>query len=303
MARPIWKGHIAFGLVSIPVTLYSGEKRSELGFHMIDSRNKARVRYNRVNEETGEEVPNDKIVRGYEYDKNQYVLLNDDDFKKVDVEASKRIDIEDFVDAAAITPEFFDKPYYLEPGRGGEKSYALMRETLRLQKKVGIAKVVLRSRQYLAAVIPEGDLLVLNLLRFAHELRNPDEFQAPSSSKGEIKMSQREIDMAVQLVDTMSSDWEPEKYQDEYRDRLLAYIEEKVKAGDLEAGAGPSVEEEEADEPAQVVNLMDYLKQSVEQAKRKRDLDGDEAQATSKKKPVRKRAKKAARKTTRRQTA
>ncbi len=309
MARPIWKGHIAFGLVSIPVTLFSAEQRNELRFHMIDSRNRARVRYNRVNEESGEEVPNESIVRGYEYDKNQYVLLNDDDFKKVDVEATKRIDIEDFVDASQIPPLYFDKPYYLEPAKAGEKGYALLRETLKLQNKVGIAKVVLRSREYLAALMPIGDLLVLEMLRFAHELRKPEEFSAPSANDKNMKMSQREIDMAVQLVEAMAADWEPEKYKDDYRDRVLDYIDQKVKAGELEPGAGPEPEVEEEEPQERVVNLMDYLKQSVEAAKKRREQETDSKSKKEDSKPaarktVKKRPRRTASKTARkRQTA
>ena len=303
MARPVWKGHISFGLVSIPVTLFSGERKGEISFHMIDTSNKARVRYNRVNEETGEPVPNDRIVLGYEFDKDQYVLLNDEDFSKVDVEATKRIEIEDFVDAAEISPLYFDKPYYLEPGKAGEKGYALLRETLRMQNKVGVAKLVLRSRQYLGAVIPEGDLLVLMILRFDHELRKGEEFHAPSASKGEIRMSQREIDMAIQLVEAMTSEWEPGRYQDEYRDRLLGYIEEKIKAGELEAGAGEVPEEEPAEEEERVVNLVDYLKQSVEEARKRREKTEAAANPKSGKGKKPSPGKTARKKTSRKQTA
>ena len=166
MARPIWKGHISFGLINIPVTLYPAEQRSELHFNLIDDRNKARVRYQRVNERTGEEVPWDNIVKGYEYEENEYVLLGDADFKQADVKATQTVELEDFVTAEEINGIYFDKPYYLVPSKAGIKGYVLLRETLKKTKKMGIARVVIRTREYVAALFPKGRGLVLDLLRY-----------------------------------------------------------------------------------------------------------------------------------------
>ena len=267
-SRAIWKGHISFGLVTIPVTLYSGEQRNDIQFQLLDSRNHGRIRYQRVNEETGEEVPWDQIVKGYEYDGQGYVLLNDKDFERANVEATKRIEIEDFVDLREIGTIYFEKPYVLEPGKGGEKSYALLRETLRATNKVGIAKVVIRSRQHLSAGMPEGDVLLLEILRFPVELRDLGQFSTPAADS--IKISAREIDMATQLVEAMSAKWQPESYHDEYRETLLDYIRKKVEAGDLAAGAIPDTAEDvHSEKPERVVDLMDYLKKSLQQARGK----------------------------------
>jgi DNA end-binding protein Ku len=279
--------------------LFSGEERNDISFQLLDSRNNGRIRYQRVNEETGEEVPWDQIVKGYEYDGKGYVLLNDTDFERASVEVTKRVEIEDFVDLDEIGTVYFEKPYVMEPGKGGEKSYALLRETLRATNKVGIAKVVIRSRQHLCAVMPQGELLLLEILRFPVELRDLSAFSAPAADS--IKISQREIDMATQLVQAMTSKWEPDKYNDEYRDALMDYVRKKVEAGDLSAGAVPpeSGDVPESEPPERVVDLMDYLKKSLERAKG----TGKEAPAPKaaaegspgRKKPARKRAKPAAR--------
>ena len=171
--RPIWKGTINFGLVNIPVALYSAEADNSIDFDLLDKRDFSRVRYRRVNEKTGREVPWDAIVKGYEYKKGEYVALTDDDFIKANVEATQSIDILDFVDAADISPVYFDKPYYLVPLKNGQRAYALLREVLKRTGKVGIARVVIRTREHLASLLADGALLILNLLRFPHELRDP----------------------------------------------------------------------------------------------------------------------------------
>ncbi|MDP0498777.1 MAG: Ku protein [Verrucomicrobiota bacterium JB022] len=290
MARPIWKGNLTFGLVNVPVTLYSGEKRADIHLHLIDSRNQARVRYERVNSESGEEVPWNAIVKGYEFDSGQYVLLSAEELEKVDAELTRTIEIEDFVDAQEIDLVYFDKPYYLEPGKRGEKTYALLRETLRLTQKAGICRVVIRSREYLAAVMVRGEAIVLMLLRFAQELRDPVEFKLPDVKKDKIKISQREVDLAVKLVEEMTAEWDPERYHDEHRDQLMKYIDEKVKRGELTASQLEDAEEDDEDEGEEnVVDLMDYLRRSVEKVQ-------DE--------PAKKKAtKKATKKTARKQTA
>ena len=281
MARSIWKGSITFGLVNIPVGLYSAEKREEtVSFHLLDRRNMSRVKYKRVNEKTGREVPWDETVRGYEIEGGKHVVLSDDDLQRASPEKTQTIDILDFVDAEEIGPTFFDKPYYLAPDKKGAKSYALLRETLRRTSKVGIAKVVIRTKQYLAAVLVEEQAIVLNILRFAHELRDPKELDLPSGKEG---VSERELDMAERLVEGMVSDWDPEKYRDDYYKDLKKLIKERVEAGELEESpeAPPAPKPERG---GQVVDLMALLKRSVE------DKPG--------RKPARKAAKKPAAKKT-----
>jgi DNA end-binding protein Ku len=264
MARPIWKGSISFGLVTIPVTLFSAENREEeLHFNMLDSRNHAKIKYKKVNEATGEEVPWDQIIKGYEYEDGQYVFLGDEDFKRAAVDATQTVAIEDFVARDAVKYVFFDKPYYLVPGKGGEKAYALLREVLEKTGKVGIAKVVMRTRQYLAVVIPEGDALVLDIVRYANELRSPEDVGIPEAVAKAGKLKPQELAMAEQLVETMSSDWEPEKYHDEYREKLMKWIEQKVERGEFGPAAGGADTDDEGEPPAPI-NIMDLLKRSVE---------------------------------------
>lgn len=269
MARPIWKGSISFGLVNVPVVLYSAEARNELHFKLLDSRDNAPVRYERKNEKTGEEVPWNEIVKGYEYEDGTYVLLGDEDFKQASVEASQSVDIQDFVDESDIGYVYFDKPYYLVPGKKGEKGYVLLRETLRRRNKAGIAKVVIRTRQYLAALLVEGDALVLNLLRFSDELRDIEEFDFPSRKLDEHGISKKEIDMAERLVETMSSPWQPDNYRDDYKEALLAWIDKKVESGETAPAAAAGDRADQEAEPG-TINIMDLLEQSVEKTSKSR---------------------------------
>jgi DNA end-binding protein Ku len=283
MARPIWKGHITFGLVNIPVTLFSAEKRNDIHFRMLDSRNNARVRYERVNEVTGEEVPWDKIVKAFEYDDGDYVLMRDEDFEKVAVEQTQSVEIEDFVDVESIHTTFFDKPYILVPGKKGEKGYVLLRETLRRTKKVGIAKVVIRTRQYLAALMAVDNALVLDLLRFHQELRDLDEFDLPGDKVEDYKVNDKEIKMAEQLVESMTSDWEPAQYKDEYREALMAWIEKKAQA---EGEISPPEPVEETKPAGEIIDIMDLLKRSVkETGKRKKVVEPEEEEQEKEEKP------------------
>jgi len=286
MPRAIWKGSITFGLVNIPVGLYSAEKRQEIQFHLLDKRDQSPVRYKRVSEKSGKEVPWDSIVRGFEYEEGHYVILSDEDLKRANPEATQTVDILDFVDAEEISPVYFDKPYYLAPDKKGTKSYALLRETLTKTGKVGIAKVVIRTRQYLSALVPQGDVLVLNLLRFAHELRDAEELEVPHGKAG---VTDRELDMAERLVQGMVSEWDPEKYRDNYENDLMHLIEKRVKSGDTAAVETPVPRPRESN----VVDLMALLKRSVETA----------GKAEKKSKPAGKpkpRAKPAAKRTTKR---
>jgi DNA end-binding protein Ku len=260
MARPIWKGHISFGLVNVPVVLYSAERRADLSFRMIDSRNAARVRYERVNEETGEEVPWDKIVKGYEYEEGNYVLLSEEELEHASAEMTRTIEIEEFVDLSEIDVRFFDRPYILAPGNKGEKGYVLLREAIEGAGKAGIAKVVIRARQYLAALIPQDDALVLELLRYPQELVTVDEFELPGKNLREYGVQKKEIDLAAKLIEGMTAEWDPTNYHDEYRDVLLNLIQRKVDAGQTEAIEDVEVDEEPV---RQTINFMDVLKKSV----------------------------------------
>lgn len=297
MARAIWKGSITFGLVNIPVGLYSAEKREEISFHLLDKRNMARVRYKRVNEQTGKEVAWEDTVRGYEFEEGQYVVMTDEDLRRASPEKTQTVDIVDFVDLDEIDPAFFDKPYYLAPDKRGEKGYALLRETLRRTRKVGIAKVVIRTKEYLSAVVARDDLIVLEILRFAHELRDTGDLDVPRGLQG---VSERELDMAERLVAGMVTDWEPERYKDTYYKDVMDVIKERVKAGQLEAAPEVPEEEERPAARSNVVDLMALLKRSVEEkGDRPAAKSGKKTATKTKKAP----AKKAGKTTERRKTA
>lgn len=260
--RPVWKGHISFGLVNVPVTLYPAEQRTNISLHMLDSRNRARVRYERVNEETGEEVPWDQIVKGYEYDDNSYVLLDEEELKEAAPEATKTVDIEAFVDLSEIDLVYFDKPYYLEPGKKGEKGYVLLRDALEESGKAGIARVVIRTRQYLAAMVPRGDVLVLNLLRYQQELRSVEDLKIPGADE-DVGIKKAEQKMAKDLIASMTTEWDPSQFHDEYREQLMAWIEARIESGEIARPTEAELTEDEAPAP---INMMEVLKKSLEQA-------------------------------------
>jgi DNA end-binding protein Ku len=254
--------------VNVPVVLNSAERRTgDLSFRLIDSRNSARVRYERVNEETGEEVPWDKIVKGYEYDDGNYVLLSDEELEHASPEMTRTIEIEQFVDLADIDIRYFDRPYVLVPGNKGEKGYVLLREAIKDAGKAGIAKVVIRARQYLAALIAQGNALVLEILRFDQELVDIKEFDLPSSDLRKYDVARKEIDLATKLIDGMTVKWNASRFHDEYREVLMKLVQKKIKAGQTEAIE--DVEEEETP-VRQTINFMDVLKKSVEHASKGR---------------------------------
>jgi DNA end-binding protein Ku len=264
--RPIWKGTINFGLVNIPVALHSAEADGSLDFDLLDRRDFSRVRYQRVNEKTGREVPWDEIVKGYQYKKGEYVALTDDDFIKANVEATQSIDLLDFVSGADISPIYFDKPYYLVPLKNGQRAYALLREVLKRTGKVGIARVVIRTRQHLAALLVDGPLLILNLLRFSHELRDPSTLEVPAA--GSTQGSNQELKMAEQLVATMAGRWNPKKYRDEYHQDLLQMIDKKIKSGQTKA-IEPTEAVRKLKQQGKIIDIMHLLRQSVEQGHKK----------------------------------
>ena len=274
MARGLWKGAISFGLVNVPVELHSAKRRaSELDMTMLDKRDLAPVGYKRVNKATGKEVPWAEVVKGYEYRNDKYVVLSDEDFRRANPEAAKTVDIQAFVELADIAPQYFETPYYLIPGKRGEKAYALLRDTLKKAGKAGIATVMIRTKQYLAALIAQDELLVLNTLRYHDELKKASDFDIP-----DVKVSAKEMDMAMRLVDDMADKWQPARYKDTFKDDLLKRIEEKVDAGQTEEITEP---EKGAREPksADVVDLMSLLKKSIEKKPAKRASHGKKRRA------------------------
>jgi len=254
--RAIWKGSISFGLVNIPIALFPATRREELKFRLLRASDLSPVNYKRVAEKDGREVPWDQIVKGFEYEKGKFVVLREKDFQRVDLEATQTVDIQDFVELEEIDPMYFYKPYYLEPQKGGDKAYTLLRETLQRTGKVGIAKVIIKTRQYLAGVKPLKDALVLELMHFSEELSDPEKLDLPKKSA---EPGKREIQMAQALVENMSSKWDPKKYKDDYRDALIEVIEEKVEAG------GKEIEEKpKAKKPStKVIDLVEVLQQSL----------------------------------------
>src|SRR5204862_2783336 len=228
--RAIWKGSISFSLINIPIALYPATRREELKFRLLRSSDLSPVNYKRVAEADGKEVPWEQIVKGYEYEKGKFIVLKDEDFKRADIEATQSVDIQDFVELEEIDPIFFDKPYYLEPEKRGEKAYALLREALGQTNKVGIAKVVIKTRQHLAAVKPEKNLLVLELMHFSEEIINTTELKVPAT----VSVGAKELDMAEDLIGKMSSRSDATKYRDDYREALLDVIREKVESGGKE---------------------------------------------------------------------
>ena len=253
--RAIWKGSISFGLVNIPIALFPATRKEELKFRLLRAKDLSPVNYKRVAEKDGREVPWGEIVKGYEYEKGKFVVLNEKDFQRVDLEATQTVDIEDFVDLDEIDPMYFYKPYYLEPQKGGDKAYSLLREALADGKKVGIAKVVIKTRQYLAGVKALKHALVLELMHFAEELADPEKLHVPKKTE----VGKREKEMAEALVKSMTSKWDPEKYKDDYRDALMEVIEEKVESGGKEIEEKPK----EKKPSTKVIDLVAVLQESL----------------------------------------
>jgi DNA end-binding protein Ku len=261
MARAIWTGSISFGLVEIPVTAHTAEDPSEeIRFNLLDKRTMKPVGYVRVNKETGKEVPWDEIVRGYEYEKGEYVLVTDEELRRANVEKSETIDIVAFVELASIEPFFYEKPYYLKPVRKGGKGYALLHETLVRTGKAGIARVVFRTRQHIAALLPRGPALGLVLLRYADELKSPEAVGVEPMDAKALDIKDKELDLAEQLVDGMTEVWDPEKFHDEYREDVMALIERKIKAGKTQEVL---LEDKPRKRAAEVLDLMPLLQKSL----------------------------------------
>ena len=250
--RPTWKGSISFGLVYIPISVYPATREEKLSFRQLRKTDLSPIKYKKVAEADMKEVPADQIVKGFEYEKGRYIILSDEDFEKVRIESTHSIDITDFVDIDKVDPKFFYKPYFLEAQKGGEKAYSLLHKALSGTGKIGIAKVVIANREYLAAVKPDGLFLVLELMHFASEVLKPEELNRPKTD-----LNDKELKMANALIESMSSDWQPEKYRDEYRDAVMEMIETKAKNKQLPPAPAA------APRSTNVVDLVKVLQESI----------------------------------------
>jgi DNA end-binding protein Ku len=263
MPRPVWNGVISFGLINVPVQLYTAARSVDMHFRMLDARNRKPIRYERVNSATGEEVPWREIVKAYEYRKGSYVVVGEKELRKLAPEATGSVDVETFVEQSAVDPMYFEKPYYLGAVKRAEKGYVLLRETLRRTGKVAIARVVIRTRQYLAMLFPHADALVLNLLRFQQELIDAKEFSFPAGALNKYRITPAELRMAEQLITSMAGEWKPQSYKDEFRAQLHKLLQTRInkKQGTLEIESGDSEPREQ--DSTNVVDFVALLKKSL----------------------------------------
>jgi DNA end-binding protein Ku len=280
MPRPVWKGAVTFGLVSVPVNLYPATRRqAELSFRLLHKKDKAPVEYKRFCTEEEVEVPWSEIVKGYEYEKGQFVVMTDEDFEKAKTESTETLEIRDFVPLGQINLAHFESPYWLEPTKAGRKAYVLLREALEESGRVGVGTFVMRQREHLAALRPAGNALMVVTLRFVDEIRKPEDLDLP----GEEKLPKKEIELAKKLVDTLADDWKPEQYKDTYHETLRAAIEGKLEGKEI---APPA-----AKRPARVVNLMKALEESLKAGRKPTArAEGRKATASTRRRPSRKSA-------------
>jgi DNA end-binding protein Ku len=293
MARPIWSGSLSFGLLNIPIRLMAGERRTDISFRMLDSRTNDPVRYERVNAETGEEVPWKEIVKAYEYSKGHYVVIDKADIEKAAADNDETIALDAFVERESVPPTYFEKPYLLVPGKKAEKGYVLLREVLRDSDRVGIGRVVIRTREYLSMVTVQDDALVLILLRFPQELVDPAEYAIPAGDAKEFGISPKELKMAQALLESMADEWNPDQYKDEFRERLQKVIKQRI----AEKDRTTTIEEEDEEELEPATNVVDFMALLQQSLKGK---GGDKA-APARKAAPRKSAKKTARGKSRKQ--
>jgi DNA end-binding protein Ku len=286
MARALWKGAITFGLVHIPVELYPAEERKEFKFSMLDKRDFSPVGYKRYSKKTGKEVDWKDVVKGYEYEKDQYVVLSDEDFKRANVKATQTIDIVAFVPMNEIPPQFYESPYYLVPTERGQKVYALLRETLRSSGLVAVAQVVIRTAQHLAVVVPVGRALVLNTLRYADELRDTKGLDLPEAGLKSAHVTPKEVELAKRLIDDMTDRWKPEEFKDTYHQDLMHRIKEKIKNKETHLITEPDAERGEQPRSAQVIDLAALLKQSLEKGGRRKAADPRRSKSAAPDKPA-----------------
>ncbi len=269
MPRAIWRGTISFGLVTIPVSLLAAEQPRELAFHLLDGRDLTPIHNMRVNEATGKEVEWEHVVKGFEASPGSYVVVTDDDLRSANVEATQTIDVLAAVCADEIHPQLFSAPYYLEPDKAGRKAFLLLREALRSAKRVALAKIVIRTRQHLCALVPDGELLLLEVLRYPYELRETSGIDLPASGDAAMKeagVTKAELDLATQLVATISKPFDPAapEYRDTYHDDLMALIERKASG----AEPAPVPEPAKPEKAGEVVDIVALLTRSLDEAKR-----------------------------------
>lgn len=288
MAGSIWKGSISFGLLNIPVSLQKAQEGHDLSFSMLDEKDLSPIKYKKVSAKDGKEVPWGRIVKGYEYEKGQYVIMSKDDLKAANPKATQTIDIEDFVDFDDIDLMFLEKPYYLVPQKAGIKGYFLLVEALKKTNKVAISKIIIRTKMHLAMVMTKGDYLVLELLRFGHEVLDVDEVEYLSDIQ-KPKFSPKEIKMAEELIKGMSAKWDPDQYKDTYNDDVMKIIKMKIKAGEGEEIAW-DIPKEEKGNTGKVVDLMPLLLKSLEAKKKSKPTKAASSKKVSKKKVNRKKA-------------
>lgn len=267
MAASIWKGSISFGLLNIPVVLRKAEESQELSFNMLDEKDLSPIKYKKVNGKTGHEVPFPRIVKGYKHESGQYVIMTKEDFKAANPKATQTIDIQDFVSFEDIDLMFFEKPYYLVPQKSGVKGYFLLVEALKKTNKVAVAKVVIRNKMHLTCIMPKGNYLVLEMLRFAHEVLQSDEVDYLEDTDIP-KLNPKELKMAEELIDGMTAKWDPSQYKDTYYDDVMAIIETKVEGGELKEVDWGDLPQEDKGNTGKVVDLMPLLKRSLEEKKK-----------------------------------
>ena len=272
--RAIWKGSINFGLVYIPVSVYPATKEEKISFRQLRKSDLSPIRYKKVAEADQKEVPADQIVKGFEYEKGKWVTLTDEDFEKVQIESTHSVEITDFVDQAQINPKFFYKPYFLEPQKGGEKAYALLHKALTGSGKLGVAKVAIQKREYLAAVKPDGLFLILEPMHFAQEVLEPSSL----NSGADRSVSPQELKMATALIDAMTTDWDPTKYKDQYQNALMQLIQEKAeKRAPAPKPAAPRMQ-------PNVIDMVAVLQQSLQRAGTKKQSTGTNGRSASERK-------------------
>ncbi|MDP3267890.1 MAG: Ku protein [Legionella sp.] len=267
MARSIWKGELSFGLVSIPVSLVSVEEKNELHFHLLDVKTKSRVRYQRVSEETGKEVEWNNIVKGFEYAKDSYIIVDEKEFEKASPDIFKTIDIDEFVDLKDIDNLYYSKPYYLQPESKNKKAYVLLREALKNTGKVGVAKVIIRTKESLSLIIPHDHALLLYLIHFADEIREEEAINVPKEDIKTYHITSKELKMAESLIKEMATKWKPEKYHNEYKETLEQWLEQQIKK-QTKSGkkARPVVKGNES-----VVDFITLLKNSMGKTKKPKE--------------------------------
>jgi DNA end-binding protein Ku len=265
MARPVWNGSISFGLLNVPVQIFSGERTVDLHFRLLDSRDQKPIRYERVNSDTGEEVAWKDIVKAFEYEKGNYVVIPEQELRASAPELTESVEIEAFVEREAISPMYFEKPYFLVPRKKAEKGYVLLRETLKKTGRIGIGKVVIRTRQYLSALMPQDDALLLNLMRFPQELVQPEQFELPAGKLSDYRISARELEMAGQLIAAMTTQWKPADYRDDFRSKLHEFVAQRI-AQTSGSKRRKDKDEQSAPSPKGASNVVDFtalLKKSL----------------------------------------